>query len=565
MQNFRPLLIIAWLFAAFLLWQSWNEFNRPPAPPQAPTPTGLASDASRVDVPTAGNPPSSASSVDVPDAASAPIADAAPVASSDAGAPGQLVTVETDVLRLVIDSRGGSVVSADLLAYPVEPRSEVPVQLLSNDPTRLFWAQSGIVSRDGNAPDHNALYQVDRERFQLQGDVVEVPFTWQGSDGISVRKVYVLRRGDYAIGVRHEIRNDSAAPWTGNVYRQLQRVPLRASTGFSFTDVTAITFHGAAWYSPGDGFEKLKFEDFQAKPQNKTITGGWAGMLQHYFFAAWIPAAEQSNDYATARVPNSSRHLVRQVAVGTTIAPGSQAIDESRLWIGPKSQNVLPDVAPGLERTIDYGMFTFLSKPLFWVLDQLHSIVRNWGLAIILITVLIKLAFYRLSKAQYVSMARMRKLQPRLAQLKERYGDDRQKLNAAMMEMYKKEKINPLGGCLPILLQIPVFIALYWVLLESVELRQAPFMLWIQDLSARDPYFVLPVLNGAVMWLTQKLSPAPGVDPIQRRIFQAMPIVFSVMFAFFPAGLVLYWLVNGALGLLQQWWINKQIESGKLK
>ncbi len=565
MQNFRPLLIIAWLFAAFLLWQSWNEFNRPPAPPVpvgSTEPTGAIASA---DVPNAVASAPSASSLDVPDAASAPVADAAPVAPGDATAPGQLVTVETDVLRLVIDSRGGSVVSADLLAYPLEPKSEVPVQFLSNDPARLFWAQSGVVSRTGSAPDHNALYAVERERYQLQGDTLEVPFTWQGDDGISVRKVYVLRRGDYAMGVRHEIRNDGATPWSGNVYRQLQRVPLRASTGFSFTDVTAITFHGAAWYSPADGFEKLKFEDFASKPQNKQITGGWSGMLQHYFFAAWIPPGEQANDYATARVPNSNRHLVRQVAVGTTVAPGTQVVDEARLWIGPKLQNVLPDVAPGLERTIDYGMFTFLSKPLFWVLDQLHNIVRNWGVAIILITVLIKLAFYRLSKAQYVSMARMRKLAPRLAQLKERYGDDRQKLNAAMMEMYKKDKINPLGGCLPILLQIPVFIALYWVLLESVELRQAPFMLWIQDLSARDPYFVLPVLNGAVMFLTQKLSPAPGVDPIQKRIFQAMPVVFSVLFAFFPAGLVLYWLVNGALGLLQQWYINKQIESGKLK
>ncbi len=565
MQNFRPLLIIAWLFAAFLLWQSWNEFNRPPAPPVPVGTTTATGTVANADVPNASSSTPGAGSPDVPDAASAPIADAPPVAAAEATAPGQLVTVETDVLRLVIDSRGGSVVSADLLAYPVEPKSDVPVQLLSNDPARLFWAQSGVVSRDGSAPDHNALYSVERELYRLQGDVLEVPFTWQGEGGIGVRKVYVFHRGDYAIGVRHEIRNDGAAPWSGNVYRQLQRVPLRASTGFSFTDVTAITFHGAAWYSPTDGFEKLKFEDFASKPQNKQITGGWSGMLQHYFFAAWIPPGEQSNDYATARVPNSNRHLVRQVAVGTTIAPGTQAVDEARLWIGPKIQKVLPDVAPGLERTIDYGIFTFLSKPLFWVLDQLHNIVRNWGLAIILITVLIKLAFYRLSKAQYVSMARMRKLAPRLAQLKERYGDDRQKLNAAMMEMYKKDKINPLGGCLPILLQIPVFIALYWVLLESVELRQAPFMLWIQDLSARDPYFVLPVLNGAVMWLTQKLSPSPGVDPIQKRIFQAMPIVFSVLFAFFPAGLVLYWLVNGALGLLQQWYINRQIESGQLK
>ena len=439
------------------------------------------------------------------------------------------------------------------------------MQLLNSDPATLFWAQSGLVSGDGNAPDHTALYQAQADSYQLRGDQLEVPLTWTDDNGLQVRKVYVLHRGSYAIDVRHEIDNNTGNDWSGAVYRQLQRIPLRGARGFSFTDISAVTFHGAAWYSPEERFEKLKFEDFESKPQSPTITGGWAAMLQHYFFAAWIPAADQVNDFSTVRVPGSNRHLIRQVAQATVVPAGAQAVDHARLWVGPKLQKTLPDIAPGLELTIDYGMFTVLSKPLFWVLDKIYTVVRNWGVAIILITVLIKLAFYRLSKTQYISMARMRKMQPRLAQLKERYGDDRQKMNAAMMDLYKKEKINPLGGCLPILVQIPVFISLYWVLLESVELRQAPFVLWIQDLSARDPYFVLPVLNGAVMWLTQKLSPSPGVDPVQKRIFQAMPIVFSVMFAFFPAGLVLYWTTNGALGLLQQWHINKRIEAGQLK
>ena len=551
MQNLRPLLFFAWLFVAYLLWQAWGDFNRPPAPP-------------------AGSPasaPAAMAAGDVPDASRAPAA-AVPAAGEDAAAapaettaPARRVTVETDLLRLVIDTRGGSIVSAQLLGYPSTLHSEQPVELLTDDPARLFHAQSGVVSSTGAAPDHNAIYEAEHDGYVLQGDTLEVPLVWRDGD-VTVRKTFVLRRSDYAIEVRHDIRNDGAAPWSGSVYRQLQRVPLRTSAGFSLTDATAITFHGAAWYSPEERFEKLQFDEFASDPLQRTITGGWAGLLQHYFFAAWIPDAQQPNDYSTVRLPGTSRYLIRQVGATTTVAPGSEGSDSARLWVGPKLQNVLPDVADGLELTIDYGIFTILAKPLFWTLDKLHSLVRNWGVAIILLTLLIKLAFYKLSEAQYRSMARMRKMQPRMAQLKERYGDDRQKMNAAMMELYKKEKINPLGGCLPMLVQIPVFIALYWVLLESVELRQAPFFGWIQDLSTRDPYFVLPVLNGAVMWLTQKLSPTPGMDPIQKRIFQIMPIMFSVMFAFFPAGLVLYWLTNGALSLLQQTIITRRIEAG---
>ncbi len=560
MQNIRPLLFIAWLITGFLIWQAWTDFHRPAVPEFASeTPAAAASLADGV--------PQAPADVPDPGAVPTPLpavpgsATPEPVQTASAG---QTVTVTTDVLRLQIDTQGGTLISAQLLAYPVSAGAAETVELLNNDPATRFWAQSGLVSADGNAPDHNALFQAGADSYQLTGDQLEVPLTWTDGNGLTVRKVYVLHRGSYAIDVRHEIDNGTGQDWSASVYRQLQRIPLRGSRGFSFTDISAVTFHGAAWYSPEERFEKFKFEDFQSRPEQRTVTGGWAAMLQHYFFAAWIPAPDQVNEFSTLRL-SDNRHLVRQTTQLMQVSAGAQAVDHARLWVGPKLQKTLPDVADGLELTIDYGMFTVLSKPLFWVLDKIYSVVNNWGLAIILITVLIKLAFYRLSKTQYISMARMRKMQPRLAQLKERYGDDRQKLNAAMMDLYKKEKINPLGGCLPILVQIPVFISLYWVLLESVELRQAPFVLWIQDLSARDPYFVLPVLNGAVMWLTQKLSPSPGVDPIQQRIFQAMPIVFSVMFAFFPAGLVLYWTTNGALGLLQQWHINKRIAAGQLK
>ena len=563
MQNLRPLLFIAWLFAAYLLWQAWSDFQRPPVPVEAPSTEADAR------IPGAVTPSAPAINAEVPDPARAPAANEPQPTTENTGssattdvAASRRVSIETDVLRLLVDTRGGTIIRAELLNYPAESNSEQPVVLLNDDPARLFHAQSGLVSASGAAPDHTEIYDAEQDSYRLTGDTLEVPLTWRGGDGLIVRKVYTLRRGDYAIDVHHIVRNEGQAPWSGSVYRQLQRVPLRPSGGFSFTDATAITFHGAAWYSPEERFEKLNFEDFASDPLLRTITGGWAGMLQHYFFAAWIPSATQVNQYATAQIPDSNRYLIRQIGPATTVAPGAEVVDEARLWIGPKLQNVLPEVAPGLELTVDYGIFTFLAKPLFWVLDLLYGLVGNWGVAIILITLLIKLAFYKLSETQYRSMARMRKLQPRMAQLKERYGDDRQKLNAAMMELYKKEKINPLGGCLPMLVQIPVFIALYWVLLESVELRQAPFFGWIQDLSARDPYFVLPVLNGLTMWLTQKLSPSPGMDPIQRRIFQIMPIMFSVMFAFFPAGLVLYWATNGALGLLQQWVITKRIEGG---
>lgn len=564
MPNTRVLLFVAWLFVAYLLWQAWGDFNQPATASASALTTGAVDGTPAA--PGATLEAGSAEGVPAAPTVAGEVPGVAATTSAAVVPAGRRVTVETDVLRLVIDSRGGTIVSAELLDYPVTLKSEQPVELLSDDPARLFHARSGLVSSGGVAPDHTALYQVEQDRYVLAGDSVEVPLTWTDPSGVSVRKTITLRRGDYTVEVRHQLRNDSGAPWAGTVYRQLQRVPLRTRAGFSFTDATAITFHGPAWYSPEERYEKQQFDDVASAPLRRDITGGWAGMLQHYFLAAWIPQAGQGNRYETSQVANSqpTRFTIGQVGTtAATVAPGEEWTDTSRLWVGPKLQNVLPDVAPGLELTVDYGIFTFLAKPLFWALDKFHSLVGNWGLAIILVTLLIKALFFKLSEAQYRSMAKMRKLQPRMAQLKERYGDDRQKMNLAMMDLYKKEKINPLGGCLPILVQIPVFIALYWVLLESVELRHAPFFGWIQDLSARDPYYILPVLNGAVMWLTQKLSPSPGMDPIQRRIFQFMPIMFSVMFAFFPAGLVLYWTTNGALGLLQQWFITKRIEAGE--
>jgi YidC/Oxa1 family membrane protein insertase len=363
------------------------------------------------------------------------------------------------------------------------------------------------------------------------------------------------------VDVRYDVTNGSAEPWTGSRYEQLQRrVPGDREEG-GFTQPERYSFFGIGFYNPEDKFQKIDFDDVADDPYQVTTRDGWLAMIQHYFFAAWIPPADEEATYSTQLIEGDGwpRYIAREVSPARQLAPGSSAEFTSRLYLGPKLQDQLPDIAPGLEYTVNYGIFTVFSKPLFWLLEKIHSVVGNWGWAIVILTILIKAAFFKLTEAQYRSTARMRKLQPRIEQLKERYGDDRQRMSQAMMELYKTEKVNPLGGCLPILVQIPIFIALYWVLLESVELRQAPFILWIDNLSVRDPYFVLPLLNAVFMFATQRLTPMVGMDPLQQKMMQAMPIVFSIMFAFFPAGLVLYWATNAGLSLAQQYYITRKI------
>jgi YidC/Oxa1 family membrane protein insertase len=510
------------------------------------------------EVPSASTPPANAPTT-------TPATPAAPPPSSAA----PRVVVTTDVLRVEIDTRGGNIVAADLLAYPQQPKDFAhPVRILDDSAAHFFEAQSGLVSAQA-APDHTATFAAEKNEYALADgtDSVEVPLTWTDPSGVSVRKTFVFKRASYAIEQRQEIANKGSASWSGNAYRQLQRVPPVIDTsgikGYSNTE--RYSFVGAAWYNASDKFQKLKFDNFAKEPLNKSFAGGWAAMLQHYFFAAWIPDAAETDQYTTAVVHNADapRYLIRTLSPAITVAPGETKTETARLYVGPKLQSTLDDVAPGLSLTVDYGVFTIIAKPLHWILAQLHKLTGNWGFAIILLVVLIKAAFFKLSETQYRSMARMRKMQPRIEALKERYGDDRQKMNQAMLELYQKEKINPLGGCLPMLVQIPVFFALYWVLLESVELRQAPFILWIQNLSAPDPWFVLPILNGLAMIATQLLTPSAGMDPMQAKMMKIMPVAFSVLFAFFPAGLVLYWTVNGTLSLLQQWIITRRIDAGE--
>jgi YidC/Oxa1 family membrane protein insertase len=558
MTQLRTFLILAWLMVATILWMKWGEEKQPQpvAAPQATAqPQGMP-------VPTVAPVPTTAlPAANVPAAPGQQPAAPTAVAGSQ---PQARVTLSNDVLRLVVD--GASVRRAELLNYRTSRAEDAPlVRLFDEDPKNFYVAQSGWVSGQG-APNHNGGFVPEETATDLAladgAKEISARFVWNGADGVTIRRTYTLARGQYALKVRDEIVNRGSTPWTGHVYRYLSRVP-HDYTRSMFNPET-FAFSGGAWYTSEEKYQKRSYDDFldddKVDPIEKgdNVQGGWIALLQHYFFTGWIPQADQKANYALSA--DSAQALFGISATGPqfTVAPNAQASTEAKLWIGPKLPEQLAKQAPGFERTLDYGIFTVLAEPIHWLLAQLHKVTHNWGWAIVLLVLLIKLALYPLSAAQYKSMAKMRKFQPRIQQLKERYGEDKQKFQQAMLELYKKEKINPAGGCLPILIQMPVFLALYWVLIESVELRQAPWMLWIQDLTARDPFFILPILNMAVMWFTQKLTPMVGVDPIQQRMFQFMPLVFGVMFAFFPAGLVLYWVTNGALGMVQQLWMMRR-------
>lgn len=566
MNNPRTFLLVALLALSYLIYSQWQtDYN-----PQLATPIGATGPTSAPLAPAAGMPTSTASTGEIPQASgtaqTASKATEAAITPTEASANPIIVT--TDLLRVEIDPRGGSVISADLLAYPEQPKEPMRVRLLDPSSEHYFVAQSGLVSIKSPAPNHVALFESSAQTYALaEGQQrLEVPLTWKDASGITVTKTFVFERGSYVIEQTQQVNNQSSETWTGNAYRQLQRVPLIIDhSGIKgYTNTARYSFIGAAWYSPEEKFQKLAFDKFGKEAIDKSVTGGWVGMLQHYFFAAWIPPAGETDQVTSKEIESKpKRYLVRSQSPSLSIEPGKTDTFSARLYVGPKLQSTLDDIAPGLSKTADYGMFTVISEPLHWLLSMYHRLTGNWGFAIILLVLTIKVVFFKLSEAQYRSMAKMRKMQPRVAALKERYGDDKQKLNQAMMEFYKKEKINPLGGCLPMLVQFPVFLGLYWVLLESVELRQAPFILWIHNLTAPDPYYVLPILNAATMLATQMLSPMTGMDPLQAKMMKFMPLIFSVMFAFFPAGLVLYWTVNGALGLLQQWLITRRIEAGE--
>lgn len=552
MNQTRTFLILAWLMVAIMLWMEWNKEQAAARAPQA----------AAAAVQTDGNDsvPQARRDGAIPSAPSTPARRTAAAAAT--GTPA--VTVTTDVLRLVID--GGSVRRAELLQYPqTTAAGSPPMVLFDSAPDSFYQAQSGWVSEAQAAPSHLDGFVPESGAGNVQllpgASEVAVPFLWTGPNGVSIRRTYILKRGQYALQVRDEVINTGNQPWQGHVYRQLVRVPPVVKSGFTHPE--SYSFHGAAWYSPEDKVEKRKFADYaEDGTLDKPVTAGWIGLLQHHFFSAWIPAANDRTTVSLAWPQNGRQALVREIGPGLTVAPGTRQQTDARLWVGPKLvKQIEAQQVPGLERAVDfssYGIMAALAGMLFWVLSWLHGLIGNWGWAIIGLVVIIKLLLFPLSAAQYKSAAKLRKFQPRVQQLKERYGEDKQKFQMALMELYRKEKINPMGGCLPILVQMPIFLALYWTLLEAVELRHAPWIGWIQNLTAPDPYFILPVINIAVMWLTQRLTPMVGMDPMQQRIMQLMPLIFGVMMVFFPAGLVLYWVTNGALGLLQQWIMLKK-------
>jgi len=553
MDNQRLILFLALSFILFLSWEAWQEdyVTKP-----------VATNTSSGEMTAPATPTFEAAS-DVPGAPqtlldASPKADTpeAPAGGLEASAMSQRIHVVTDTLDVIIDTRGGDIRQVDLLNYPTaSDLPDEPFRLMRESLPNLFVAQSGLLS-DNNAPDHYAIFTAEKTSYELQAgqNELRIPLTWQDDSGIKVTKTVIFHRGQHVIDIEQKIENGSATEWQGRQYRQLQRSRPDGSGESAFI----YTYTGGVIYSEEEHYEKIDFDDMEDANLSRDINGGWAAIIQHYFLGAIIPPKDENNHFYTKSV-GDDRFVLGLVSPSKTVNIGQIDTFTTQYYVGPKDQAVLEKMGDNLDLTVDYGILSVIAKPMFWVLSWFHNLFGNWGWAILMITLIIKAIFYPLSAASYRSMANMRKFAPKMAQLKERYGDDRQKMSQAMMELYKKEKINPLGGCLPMMVQIPVFIALYWVLLESVEMRQAPFIFWITDLSIKDPYYILPLVMGASMFVQQKLNPAPP-DPVQAKVMMALPVIFTLFFAFFPAGLVLYWCANSILSVAQQWYITAKIE-----
>jgi len=565
MEQQRTLLYLTLIFFGFMIWTTWQQQH---APQPIPAPTA----SSATPAPTASNIANTTPS-DVPDQAAhdGETNNTVPVASTTTQT-GSIITVRTDTLIVEINTRGGTIEKVSLPTYPVSlEEKNTPVVIL--DRNKQYSAQSGLGHKriDGKrrpdlAPSHHATFSASSKDFQLatDQDQLVVPLTWT-NNGITVTKRFIFKRSKFDIAVEQEVSNQSGTTWSGFAYHELRHGPAEKQAGGLFGGVSA--YIGPAFYDYDKEDEKYSYEKFdfgdiadKNKTLNKSIKGGWTAMLEHYFVSAWVPPQEQTSTFYKHYTPHQTTpvHSIGYKTSLVNIASGSNHTFKDKFYVGPKLQDDLGKLATGLDLTVDYGMFSFISKPIFWLLDLIHSVLGNWGWAIIFVTLTIKIIFFYPSAISYKSMAKMKKLAPRMKEMQSRYQNDPQAKQKAMMDFYRKEKINPLGGCLPMLIQIPVFMGLYWVLLESVELRQAPWLAWYQDLSIMDPFFVLPILMGASMWFQQKLNP-PQSDPMQQKIFAWLPVIFTVMFLFFPAGLVLYWLVNNLLSIGQQWFINKKI------
>ncbi|NLY14304.1 MAG: membrane protein insertase YidC [Gammaproteobacteria bacterium] len=574
----RTILLVALAVVSYMMVLQWNQdYGQAPVTAAITQSSSVNQHASTAQ-PAAPTHAQAASNDDLPVAVNELTQD--PTLISNLGSD-NLIYVETDVLQLAIDPNGGDIVELKLSQYPRNASNpDIPLQLFENSNERVYVAQSGLVGANG--PDARAsgrpLYSVSQQKFTLPDgqDQLNVDLSFQengvhytkrytfhrglslecSSREISQRKVECINDEAYQINLTYLVDNQSDREWKGNLFAQLKRDGQGDPS--STTATGTATYLGAALWTPDEPYKKLSMSNMDDKKFNQAIQGGWVAWLQHYFVTAWVPNAEQTNQ-VTTRKDAKGNYIIGYTSPILNVAAGEHAQATATLYAGPKIQSHLKALSPGLELTVDYGFLWFIAQPIFWLLSVIHSILGNWGWSIIVLTILIKLAFFPLSAASYKSMARMRAVAPKMAELKERYADDRQKLSQGMMELYKKEKINPLGGCLPILVQMPVFLSLYWVLLESVEMRQAPWMFWLTDLSSKDPYFILPIIMGLSMFVQQQLNPTPP-DPMQAKVMKLLPIIFTFFFLWFPAGLVLYWVVNNLLSIGQQWYITRKIE-----
>ena len=546
MDTQRIIAFIVFSFSTLLLWESWQNYSNPKPAVEAQAPGS-------------GGPVAAGdASLPKPGQGLSPVA--APAAGLGKAQHGARARIITDVLQAQIDANGGDLRELVLTHYRQNEDAKQPFRLFEEKPGRDYFAQMGFIG--GALPTHKTVFELAPGDYRLKEGQNELKVELKANlNGVAVVRTYTFRRGRYVVEVDTRVKNTGAAPVEGFPYYQFLRhdQPPEGQSRF------ISTFTGPAVYTEAGKFQKVNFDDIAKGKSDyvKDAKDGWIGMIEHHFFAAWLTpgAGDASKREFYTRAVGQGEYSAGMILPAVKLNPGEEKSSSIRLYAGPQELEKIKSLAPGLDLVVDYGWLTVLAYPLFVVLNWLNNLARNWGVAIILLTVLIKLVFYPLSAASYKSMAKMRKLAPRLQHLKERYGDDRQKLHESMMKIYQEEKINPLGGCLPILVQIPVFIALYWVLLGAVELRQAPFALWITDLSEPDPFYVLPVVMAITSFIQMKLSPA-SPDPVQQKVMMAMPVIFSVMFLFFPAGLVLYWLVNNVLSILQQWRINKVIEAG---
>jgi len=551
----RNLLIAAIIAVLAVLFVRWNEFKETRiAPPQSFVKEAVVVPEAAVDASANDN------GYAIPDAGARSATPEAVVATP-AAATSRLVTVVTDVLEVTIDTYGGDIVRVGLPEHRAElEEGSDPFILLDRTSNHTYIAQSGLVGANGtDTREGRPLFQVSAADYRLapNAEQLQVDLTLTEAD-VTITKRFTFRRGDYLLNVDYLVENRGQATWTGSLFGQIQRNTYAAG---SSNRMGMQPYLGAAITTTDEHYKKIGFKELEEKPFHTEKKGGWVSMVQHYFISAWVPDQEQVNSFSLRKLSGRDLYVLGFTSPALEVAPGTTGKTGASFYAGPKDQYRLQEISPYLDLTVDYGWLWWVAKPIFYTMTLIHSLVGNWGWSIILLTLLIKALFYKLSEASYRSMAKMRKLQPEMVRLKELYGDDRQRLSQEMMNFYKKEKVNPMGGCLPMLVQMPVFIALYWVLFESVELRHAPWMLWIHDLSVQDPYFVLPVLNGISMYISTLLQPVPP-DPTQAKVMKIMPVAFSFLFAFFPAGLVIYWTVNSVLSILQQWLITRRIEAG---